>query len=248
MQGAAQGVPLVGRQLTHGDSIDALMTSIRNGFPEKGMPNWRATLSDQDIKALAIFVNESRLNLPDADGRPGAEKAVWAYGFRNPEGIFFDFPTKKLWASEHGPRGGDEINLIRRGLNYGWPLFSLGVNYDGTKVDYGKSIGIEHWSMSNIVQPVIDITPSLGPSSLIVYRATKFPQWIGNIFLATMKGQALVRYDLKADGTYKRELLLRGIARILKRHTTSMLYAKHDMGTTRLASNRLFRLDNTFAL
>ena len=80
----------------------------------------------------------------------------------------FDAKTNELWGSEMGPRGGDEINLLRAGHNYGWPLYSKGVDYDGTPVEYGKDLGIE-FDLEDIEQPVVDLTPSPAVSNFVIY-------------------------------------------------------------------------------
>ena len=72
----------------------------------------------------------------------GAAKTIWTYGHRSPQGLEFDARNRQLWGTEHGPRGGDEVNLLLPGKNYGWPLYSLGMDYDGTPVEYGKDLGI----------------------------------------------------------------------------------------------------------
>ncbi len=146
-------------------------------------------------------------------GIAGAVKSTWAYGFRNPEGLFFNRKTRQLWATDHGPRGGDEVNLVTAGSNYGWPLYSLGVNYDGSPVEFGKLLGIK-FNLEDIVQPVVDLTPSPAISSVIVYQANAFPKWRDSLILGTLKARSLYRVVLKDNKEWHRETLFSGIGRI----------------------------------
>lgn len=145
---------------------------------------------------------------------PNAEKAIWAYGLRNPQGLFYDQSSERLWNADHGPRGGDEVNLIRRGRNYGWPLLSFGLNYDGTPVDYAKELGIQI-ALSELEMPVTYFTPSPALSNLMVYRGNKFRAWNGNLFVASLKAQTLYRVVISDElKVVETESLLSGISRI----------------------------------
>ena len=106
---------------------------------------------------------------------------IWSYGHRNPQGLFYDKPSKTLWAIEHGPRGGDEINLIQKGKNYGWPVISYGKEYWGP-VHVGEGT-----HKDGMEQPAKYFVPSIAPSSLILYRGKVFPQWNGNLFAGALK-------------------------------------------------------------
>ena len=106
---------------------------------------------------------------------PDAQPEIWSYGHRNPQGIFYDSVNQRLWSNEHGPKGGDEINLIKKGGNYGWPILSYGAEYfSGAPV--GDAIEREGY-----IQPMKYYDPSIAPSSLIVYTGDLFPQWQGRI-------------------------------------------------------------------
>lgn len=134
-------------------------------------------------------------------GRPGALPEIWSYGHRNPQGLAFDPETGRLWSQEHGPRGGDEVNLIRRGRNYGWPVITYGRNYSGTKItDETRRPGME--------QPATYWTPSIAPSGLTVYRGDKFPLWNGNLFVGALRAQLLVRLELDEEKVVHEERLL----------------------------------------
>lgn len=131
-----------------------------------------------------------------ADGNPFADRGgvaaqVWTYGHRNPLGIAFD-ADGNLWNSEMGPQGGDELNLVRAGANYGWPKVSNGSHYGGADIpDHAAGDGFE--------APKVWWNPSVSPGSLMIYRGAMFPQWRGDAFLGALSGESLIRVDL--DGT-----------------------------------------------
>lgn len=106
---------------------------------------------------------------------------IWSYGHRNPQGIVFDSHNNRLWLNEHGPRGGDEINLVSPGLNYGWPVISYGKEYWGP-----LSVG-EGTHKEGMEQPKKVYTPSIAPGSLLHYTAKVFPEWTGNLFSGALK-------------------------------------------------------------
>jgi glucose/arabinose dehydrogenase len=144
---------------------------------------------------------------------PGALASMWTYGHRSPQGLEFNRATKQLWETEMGQRGGDEVNLLSAGKNYGWPLYSKGLKYDGTPVDYGKQLGIE-FAEKDIVQPVVDLTPSPAVSSFVFYDGKAFPRWRGNMLVGTLKATELYRMVIKNDRVVHRETLLTGFGRI----------------------------------
>ena len=142
-----------------------------------------------------------RLNLDGSlpDDNPfielqGAQPEIWSYGHRNPQGLLFDQSTQRLWSIEHGPRGGDEINLIRKGGNYGWPVISYGKEYWGP-----LSVG-EGTHKEGMEQPIKQFTPSIAPGSLLLYRGQAFPKWRGNLFSGALKLTHLNRVVLSPDG------------------------------------------------
>ena len=135
-------------------------------------------------------------------GKPGALPEIWAYGLRNPQGLALNPETGALWEQEHGPMGGDEINIIEKGGNYGWPVVSFGVNYDGSPIgtgrqhDEGMLDSVWHW------------TPSIAPSGMAFYTGDLFPAWKGSLFNGALKFQLLSRLDLKDGEPVKEERLL----------------------------------------
>ena len=144
---------------------------------------------------------------------PGALPGIYTLGHRNAQGIAFQHATGLMWSAEHGPRGGDETNLIRAGLNYGWPLVSLGVDYDGRPIHYAEEFGIE-FDPDTLEPPVIDWTPSPGLSSMVFYRASAFPRWAGDLLQASLAGRDLFRMRLDERGEIERELLIEDLGRM----------------------------------
>ena len=127
-------------------------------------------------------------------GNPNARDEIWSYGHRNPQGLLFDPASRRLWSIEHGPRGGDEINLILKGRNYGWPVISHGKEYWGP-----IAVG-EGTSKPGMEQPRKVYIPSIAPASLMLYRGEAFPAWRGNLFAGALKLQHLNRISLSDSG------------------------------------------------
>ena len=138
-------------------------------------------------------------------GKPGARPEIWSYGHRNPQGLALNPADGKLWEQEHGPMGGDEINLIAPGHNYGWPVVSYGVNYDGTPVGTGKA------RAPGMADPIWHWTPSIAPSGMTFYTGDLFPGWKGSLFNGALKFQLLARLTLDGDKVTKEERLLQGL-------------------------------------
>jgi glucose/arabinose dehydrogenase len=151
---------------------------------------------DGTIPADNPFVNTS-----------GAIKSIYSYGHRNPQGTCIDPLTGELWISEHGPRGGDELNLIKPGLNYGWPVICYGINYDGTVLTpLAEKEGME--------QPVFYWLPSIGPCGMTFVTGDRYKNWKNNIMLGSLPLKHLERVVLKNDRVLHREPLLEGIGRV----------------------------------
>ncbi len=164
---------------------------------------------------------------------PDAEPAMWTYGHRNPQGLEYNTELGQLWSSEMGPRGGDEFNIIEPGLNYGWPLTSKGVNYDGTPVAFGEVLGIA-FDIADITQPVVDLTPAPAISSFVFYEGAKFPAWQGDIIAGTLRASDLVRFNMEEGRVVGRETLIEDLARFrdVEVGPNGELYAllEHDSG------------------
>jgi aldose sugar dehydrogenase len=138
---------------------------------------------------------------------PGASPSIWTYGNRNPQGMIYDKANNRIWAVEHGPKGGDELNLIEKGKNYGWPVISYGINYDG-------SILTELTEKEGMEQPVTYWVPSIATCGMALVTSDVYPEWKGNILVAGLAGMQIARVEL--DGTkYKsQETLLKDIGRV----------------------------------
>jgi len=145
-------------------------------------------------------------------GVEGAQPSIWTYGHRSPQGLEYRQETGELWGTEMGPRGGDEVNRLLPGKNYGWPLYSKGLNYDGSAVAYGKTLGIE-FELDDIQQPVVDLSPSPAVSSFIFYRGGLFPNWNGDLIVGSLKGRSLYRMTLDGDEVTHTETLISKLAR-----------------------------------
>jgi glucose/arabinose dehydrogenase len=132
------------------------------------------------------------------DGRP----EIWAFGIRSPQGLSFRPGTDQLWETEHGPRGGDELNIIRPDANYGWPTITYGINYNGTPVGDGIS------EAPGLEQPVHYWVPSIATSGLAFYEGEAFPEWRGSVFVGGLAAAHLARLTLEGDEVVSREELL----------------------------------------
>ncbi|PWK17292.1 PQQ-dependent sugar dehydrogenase [Xanthomarina spongicola] len=138
---------------------------------------------------------------------PNAKKAIYTYGNRNPQGMKIHPETGEIWSHEHGPKGGDEINIIKAGENYGWPKVSYGVNYVGTKIsDYTTLPGIE--------PPIHYWVPSIAPSGMAFISSDKYPDWKGNLLVGSLKFQYVSRCILKGDEVLSEEKILEGLGRV----------------------------------
>jgi aldose sugar dehydrogenase len=126
-------------------------------------------------------------------GRAGVRPEIWAYGIRSPQGLAFHPVTGQLWETEHGPRGGDELNVIEPGRNYGWPVITYGINYNG------RPIGDSLTEAPGMEQPVHYWVPSIATSGLTIYDGDRFPAWRGSAFVGGLAGTQLARVSL--DGT-----------------------------------------------
>jgi glucose/arabinose dehydrogenase len=140
-------------------------------------------------------------------GRAGALGSIWSYGNRNAQGLAFHPVTGELWETEHGPRGGDELNRIEPGHNYGWPVITYGIDYDGTPIaDKTEQPGMD--------QPVTQWTPSLATCAIAFYTGHRFPNWKNDLFLTTLVAQELRRLVLEGHKVLHQEVLIRNSGRI----------------------------------
>ena len=138
-------------------------------------------------------------------GRGDARPEIWSYGHRNPQGAAMHPVTGEFWAIEHGPRGGDEINIARRGANYGWPVVSHGVNYDGSPVGTGRR------QADGMADPIVTWTPVIAPGGMAFYEGGAFPAWEGNLLIGGLRSEALVRLELDGERVVREERLLEAL-------------------------------------
>ncbi|HMB72507.1 MAG TPA: PQQ-dependent sugar dehydrogenase [Gammaproteobacteria bacterium] len=164
---------------------------------------------------------------------------TYAHGLKDPEGAAIHPQTGELWIVDHGPQGGDEINVIRPGRDYGWPNVSYGVQYDARQPDGRKNVrvGTGLTSMPGVEEPLYFWVPSIAPSGMAFYTGELFPQWQGNLFVGAMAGQHLVRLVLDGERVVAEEQLLEELemrVREVKQGPDGALYV--------LATNSLIRI------
>jgi glucose/arabinose dehydrogenase len=141
-------------------------------------------------------------------GQAGRRPEIWSYGHRNPQALAIHPETGDVWSTEHGPQGGDELNRIRPGLNYGWPVVGYGVNY-------GSGLAIHEGTLREGMEPPVHFwVPSIATSGLLIYSGDRFPQWRGNLFAGGLAGEQLVRLTMDGQRVKSEETLVQGIGRI----------------------------------
>ncbi|MBS0549567.1 MAG: PQQ-dependent sugar dehydrogenase [Proteobacteria bacterium] len=145
---------------------------------------------DGSVPADNPFVNKA-----------GARPEIFSWGHRNPQGLAMHPATGKIWEVEHGPKGGDELNILKAGANYGWPLATHGVNYDGSKIT-------DHASLPGMEDPLRWWVPSISPCGLTFYTADKFAGWKGSIFTGALSNKALFRIEVDGEKYIREERLL----------------------------------------
>jgi glucose/arabinose dehydrogenase len=141
-------------------------------------------------------------------GRSGAKPEIWSYGHRNPQGLVVHPTTGAVWATEHGPQGGDELNLVEAGKNYGWPVVGFGVNYGSGKAIHASTMAP---GMENAKHVWV---PSIATSGLMVYTGDKFPAWKGSVFAGGLAGQRVARLTLDGGRADLADNLARNLGRV----------------------------------
>jgi glucose/arabinose dehydrogenase len=160
-------------------------------------------------------------------GRPGAMPEIWTYGHRNAQGLAVHPETGDVWSDEHGPQGGDEVNLLESGMNYGWPVVGYGVNYT-------TGLAIHEGTMREGMQPPVHVwVPSIGVSGMLFYTGDAFPEWKGDMLVGGMSGQRLARLRLEGRRIVRQEDLLRDIGRVrdVEQGPDGAIYLALDGGT-----------------
>lgn len=167
-------------------------------------PPWDVAQRLDNHLGKVVHITQDGAPSPDNPflGKPGVLPEIWAYGLRSPEGLGFDPRTGRLWLNEHGPRGGDELNIIEKGKNYGWPVIAHGIDYPGTPI----GAGITH--KDGMEEPVYYWDPVIAPSGLAFYNSNLFPQWRSSIFVGGLRAKMLVRLTMKNDKVVAEEPLL----------------------------------------
>jgi glucose/arabinose dehydrogenase len=168
-------------------------------------------------------------------GKRGARPEIFTLGNRNVQGAALHPQTGELWSHEHGPQGGDEVNVLRKGVNYGWPVITYGVNYGlGTRIGEGTA-------KPGMAQPLYYWVPSIAPSGMAFYTGDKFPAWRGDLFVGALRDQMLVRLRLDGEKVLREERMLRGaLGRIrdVRQGPDGYLYLLTDS-----SSGGIFRLE-----
>ncbi len=179
------------------------------------------TLGERGQMDLAqdVSVNRGQVIRLEADGRVprdnpfvarnGARPEIWSYGHRNVQGAALHPESGKLWTVEHGPAGGDEVNIPLAGRNYGWPVIGIGRHYHGAQIGIGTS-------RTGMEQPVHNWNPAIAPAGMDFYTGDKFPGWRGNMLVAVLREQMLVRLELSGEKVVREERMLRDIRHRLR--------------------------------
>ena len=169
----------------------------------------------------------------------GGLPEIWSYGHRNAQGMAVHPETGDIWLNEHGPKGGDEVNILRPGANYGWPTVTYGIDYDG-------SIISDRTTAPGITEPVIYWDPSIAPSGMAFYEGEVFPKWSGNVFVGALAGRHLRRLEIRNTEVIHQEVLLHnriGRIRDVRTGPDGLVYILTDAN-----SGGLFRLEPVEAL
>jgi glucose/arabinose dehydrogenase len=166
----------------------------------------RAQLSDDHAGSVIRLHDDGRVPADNPFiGRQGWRPEKFTFGHRNMQGAAIHPETGEVWTHEHGPQGGDEVNIIRPGVNYGWPIITYGVNYViGTQIGEGTQ-------KTGMAQPLYYWVPSIAPSGMTFYTGEKFPRWQGNLFVGALKDQMLVRLSLNGEKVVSEERLFKNL-------------------------------------
>ena len=174
---------------------------------ERGVPANAQNLSNHCGKIHRLYDNGRTPEDNPFVNVPHAMPSIWSYGHRNPQGLAIHPISGQLWAHEHGPRGGDELNLIQGGKNFGWPEITFGINYNGTIITQdtaktGMELPVHYW------------IPSIAPCGMTFSNSNKYPQWGNSVFIGSLRFKHIERCEIKDNKVVKREILLNGIGRV----------------------------------
>lgn len=195
-------------KLSSGQHFGGRMVFGRDGllYITLGENNRRPTAQDLDKHQGTVVRIHPDGRVPNDNpfmGQSNALPEIWTYGHRNPQGMAFNPWTGELWAHEHGPRGGDEINIIRRGLNYGWPLATYGINYNGLPIPEAQGTAVE-----GTEPPLLWWKKSPAVSGMAFYDHDRFPEWENSLFVGALASRRLLRLTLDGDRVVAEEHLL----------------------------------------
>jgi glucose/arabinose dehydrogenase len=165
-------------------------------------------------------------------GKPGVLPEIWAYGMRSPEGLAYDPKSGRLWQNDHGPRGGDELNIVEKGKDYGWPTVARGIDYPGGPIGVTRKDGME--------EPIYYWDPVIAPSGLAFYTGNLFPQWKNSMFVGGLRGALLDRLEMANDKVVAEERLLAELSsriRDVRVGPDGAVYVLTDSGTPTMSPN-----------
>lgn len=196
-------LPYFKKPLHHGSRLVLDKGYLYIAMGEKtDMKDSAQTLNNHLGKVLRIYEDGRVPEDNPYAGKANAKPEVWSYGHRNPNGLTLNPASGELWEHEHGPMGGDEINIIKPTLNYGWPVITYGLNYDSTKVGDGIT------AKEGMEQPLFFYKPSIAPSGMQFYTSDVIPVWKGNLFIGSMVLRHLNRLVIENNKVIKEERLL----------------------------------------
>jgi glucose/arabinose dehydrogenase len=199
---------------------------------------------DRDVNPQDVTRDCGKIYRLNADGSipednpfvdtPNAKTAIFSFGHRNPQGMVKHPETGKIWIHEHGPKGGDEINIVQKGKNFGWPKISYGINYIGTTFT-------EDTALPGMEQPLFYWVPSIAPSGMTFITSDIYPDWKGNLLIGSLKFEYIERLVLKNDKVVKREKLLEGMGRVrnIREGLDGYIYAALEgVGIVKIVPNK----------
>ena len=218
-------INLGGRLVANKDGT--LFVTVGDRFTERDKAQ---DLSADNGKIVRINTDGSIPKDNPFASRKGARGEIWTLGHRNPEGLAIRPSDGSLWDVEHGAKGGDEINLVKPGHNYGWPVITYGVDYSGEKIGEGRA-------KPGMDQPVYYWDPSIAPSGMAFYTGDLFPQWKGNLFIGALKFKDVRRLVMKGDRIVGEEVLLSSLnerIRDIRQGPDGALYIRTDNAKGRI--------------
>jgi len=204
----------------------ALFLTVGDRFPRPYTNNTAQHL-DSDLGKIVRITTEGAAPKDNPFvGQANAKPEIWAIGTRSEEGLAFNPISHELWETEHGARGGDEINVIEKGRNYGWPVIAYGIDYSGQPILDGitQKAGME--------QPLYYWDPVIAPSDMMFYTGAKFPAWKNSLFITGLASQVLVRVSLEGKKVVGEERLLRDVhhrLRGVKEGPDGLIYVLTDV-------------------